>query len=262
MRILAGTTTSLRRIVDVTLIVLIAVVLFGLILGKLVPLTGHRTIIIGGASMEPAIALGSAVVVAPVQPANLASGDVVSLQIGPDRATFTHRIVDLVTRADGLWIRTKGDANAEPDPTLVPATAVVGRVEWSIPWAGFLLAFLSLPVGILFVLGLAATLMAIAWLLESLESDDLAVVVHPVPDPAGGEPIAARPVVRRAFMPAAFATHSPAAAGSGGAVATFRDVARPTVPQQLARSRDNRFRRNRWEAAHEQRRPGPNRQAT
>jgi signal peptidase len=256
MRILTGTTTTLRRIVDVTLIALIAVVLFGLILGKLVPLTGNRTIIIGGGSMEPAIALGAAVVIAPVQPAELATGDVVSMQIGPDRATFTHRIVDLVTRADGLWVRTKGDANAEPDPTLVPATAILGRVEWSIPAAGFLLAFLSLPVGIVFVLGLAATLMAMAWLLESLESDDLEEVVHADPEPAGGEPIAARPGVRRAFVPAAFTTRSPAASGPGGAVASFRDLARPTVPQQLARSRDNRVRRNRWEAAHEQRRPG------
>lgn len=256
MRILGSTTTVLRRIVDVTLIALIAVVLFGLILGKVIPLAGHRTIIIGGGSMEPAIALGAAVVITPVQAADLTTGDVVSMQVGPDRATFTHRIVDLVPRADGLWIRTKGDANAEPDPTLVPATAILGRVELSIPWAGFLLAFLSLPVGILFVLGLAATLMAIAWLLELLDGDDLEVVVHAGPETAGGEPIAARPAVRRAFLPAAFATRTPATAGSGGAVDSFRGLARPTVPQQLARSRDTRVRRNRWEAAHEQRRPG------
>ena len=195
MRILAGTTIALRRIVDLTLIALIGVVLFGLILGKLVPLTGRQTIIIGGGSMQPAIGLGAAVVIGPVRPADLATGDVVSLQTGPDRATFTHRIVAVVDRPDGVWIRTQGDANAEPDPTLVPATAILGRVEWSIPWAGFLLALLSLPVGVVFVLGLAATLLAIAWLLESLEFDTEEAAVRGASDPEG-EPIAARRVAQ------------------------------------------------------------------
>jgi signal peptidase len=195
MRILAGTTTALRRIVDLTLIALIGVVLFGLILGKLVPLTGRQTIIIGGGSMQPAIGIGAVVLIGPVRPADLATGDVVSLQTGPDRATFTHRIVAVVDRPDGVWVRTKGDANAEPDPTLVPATAILGRVEWSIPWAGFLLALLSLPVGVVFVLGLAATLLAIAWLLESLDADTDEAVVRGPSDPEG-EPIAARRVAQ------------------------------------------------------------------
>jgi signal peptidase len=221
--------TAIRRVVDLALIGLIVVVLFGLILGKLVPLTGRQTIIIGGGSMEPAIGLGAAIVVAPIRPADLAEGDVVSLQVGPERTTYTHRVVEVAPRPDGVWIRTKGDANAEPDPTLVPATAVIGRVEWSIPYAGYLMALLSLPVGILFVLGLAATLLAIAWLLESVESDTGRAVVHLAPDASGGEPIAAR-----------VAVHHPVVLGS------FGDVARPTIPQQLARSRDVRARRNHW----------------
>jgi signal peptidase I len=241
MRIVAGAITTLRRIVDLTLIALIGVVLFGLILGKIVPLTGHQTIIIGGGSMEPTIGLGAAVVITPVQPADLNTGDVVSLLVGPNRATFTHRVVDIVTRPDGLWVRTKGDANADPDPTLVPATAVVGRVDWWIPWAGFLLAFLSLPVGVIFVLGLGATLVAITWLLESLEGDPEPAMVGVASDASSGEPIATRPRLLRPSLSAPLA--------GGASIAAFGAAPRPTVPEQLARSRANRVRRNHWLAA-------------
>lgn len=253
MKILAGTMTALRRVVDLALIALIVLVLFGLILGKVVPLTGHQTLIIGGASMQPAIALGSAVVIGPVRPAELAKGDVVSLQVGPNRAIFTHRIVDVVDRPDGVWVRTKGDANAEPDPSLVPATALLGRVEWTIPFAGYLLALLSLPVGVIFVLGLAAALLAIAWLLESVEVETERVVMRIPADTGRGEPIAARPDARRRTFTRPLL--------AGGPTGTFRDMARPTVPQHLARSRDNRSRRNRWMATRQDGRPGADRRA-
>ncbi len=256
MGTLAGTMTALRRIVDVTLIGLIVVVLFGLILGKIVPLTGRQTIIIGGGSMAPAIGLGSAIVVAPVRPTDLAKGDVVSLQVGADRATFTHRIVDIVARPDGIWIRTKGDANAEPDPTLVPASSIIGRVEMSVPFAGYLMALLSLPVGVLFLLGLAATLLAIAWLLESLESDTERVAVRVAPDASRGEPIAARSGGSRPLGLASRTLLSASAATGGpSGVSSFGEVARPTVPEQLARSRDLRARRGRWLVDRQHHRP-------
>jgi signal peptidase len=205
MRILAGATTALRRIVDLGLIVLVFVALLGIALGKGAPLVGRQSIVIGGGSMEPSVGLGAAIVVRPVAAAELAVGDIVTMQVGEARTTFTHRIVAVADRADGRWIRTKGDANAEPDPTLVPATDVIGRVEFVIPLAGYLLALLSLPMGVMFVIGLAATLLAMAWLLESLELDQRPArrradggAIEPLPrsvaDPEllSGEPIAAR----------------------------------------------------------------------
>jgi signal peptidase I len=194
-------------------VVLILVVVFGIAVAKGAPLIGRQSIVIGGGSMEPAVGLGAAIIVRSVAAAELAVGDIVSMQVGPARTTFTHRIVDVVDRADGRWIRTKGDANAEPDPTLVSATDVIGRVEFVIPLAGYLIALLSLPMGVMFVLGLAATMLAIAWLLESLELDqrparrrptDGAIATLPQattqssaraaldPELLSGEPIAAR----------------------------------------------------------------------
>jgi signal peptidase I len=150
---------------------LIIVVICAVALSKLVPMTGRETIVIGGRSMEPAVPLGAAVVIEPVDPTTLAAGDIVSLRAGPQHALFTHRIVAVVDRPDGRWLRTKGDANGEDDPTLVSVGGVVGRAEAIVPWAGYLIVLLSVPTGLAFVIGLLATLLAAGWLLESLASE-------------------------------------------------------------------------------------------
>jgi signal peptidase I len=232
LRVLAKGTGLLRRVFDVLLIALIVVILIGVILGKIVPFTGRETIIVGGASMEPGIGLGSAIIVAPVRPTDLAIGDVVTLKVGPANAIFTHRIVATVERADGRWIRTKGDANPDPDPTLVPATAVVGRMEASIPLAGYLLALMSIPAGVVFLIALAATLLACAWLLESLELDRVprTLLRGPRTEVDLGEPIARRtPGVPIESVPEV----TPRAA-------------RPNVAERIAASRATRRRRRDW----------------
>jgi len=243
MRTLSRGTVIVRRFLDAVLIALILVVLFGVILGKVVPLTGRQTIIIGGQSMEPAIHIGSAIIVAPVGAADLRVGDVVSLRAGDDNALFTHRIVEVVDRPDGRWIRTKGDANASPDPTLVHASAVVGRVQLAIPLAGYLIALLSIPTGVLFLIGLAATLLAAVWLLESLELDSLdrgrAQDVSTL-GPGLGEPLSARSSAAQAL------------AVEGG----FGHV-RLTIAEQIALSRATRERRDRWQATASERPDDP-----
>ena len=240
MRMLGRATAFVRRFLDAVLIALIFVVLFGVILGKVVPLTGRQTIIVGGGSMEPAVPIGAAIVVAPVAAADLHVGDVVSLRAGKDRALFTHRIVEVLQRADGTWVRTKGDANASPDPTPVPAGDIVGRVQVTIPIAGYLIALLSIPTGVLFLIGLAATLLAAVWLLESLELDDVdrdrAASRGDDDRVAGlGEPISVR-------------SAAPALATSGGYVPV-----RLTIAEQIAHSRETRKRRDLWQAGTQER---------
>jgi signal peptidase I len=236
MRILGRSTATLRRLLDAVLIGLIVLVLFGVILGKVVPLTGRQTIIVGGKSMEPAIGLGSAVIIAPVVANDLHAGDVVSLRAGEDRAMYTHRIVEVLQRPDGVYVRTKGDANEHPDPSPVPAADIVGRVQLTIPLAGYLIALLSIPTGVLFLIGLAATLLAAVWLLESLELDgaDRRRLTLPAEAPGQGEPISARPVAASLAV----------MGGHGGGI-------RLTIAEQLALSREIRRRRDEWQAAEE-----------
>ena len=65
-RTLGRATGIIRRVLDALLLALIVVVLGGVVLSKLVPLTGRQTIVIGGGSMEPAVPLGAAVIIKPV----------------------------------------------------------------------------------------------------------------------------------------------------------------------------------------------------
>jgi signal peptidase I len=178
---------TLRRVCDALLIALILVVLFGVVLGRLVPMTGRTTLIIGGGSMEPAVPLGAAVMVDPVASTDLAVGDVVSLRTGTNlKSIFTHRVMRIVERDGGIWVETKGDANPSVDPSLTPAANLIGRVSSSIPYAGYLLALLSIPSGVLFVILLAGLLLTVTWLLETYEIE----LVGRTPIPAAVKPAA------------------------------------------------------------------------
>ena len=237
MNILRTGSGILRRIFDALLLALILVVLVGILLGKGVPLTGRETIVVGGASMEPAIGLGSAIIIKTVAPADLAIGDVVTLKVGPTNAIYTHRIISLVDRPDGRWVRTQGDANAEPDPTLIAASAIVGRMELAIPLAGYLLAVLSIPSGVIFLIALAVTLLACAWLLETLELEPARRATASRVLPTGpdiGEPIARRP---NGWIDRARSTSRDG---------PLQAPARATVGEQIAASRAVRRRRREW----------------
>ena len=165
-----------RRAADLALILVVLIALFGVAVGRLVPLTGRSTFVVAGGSMEPTIPLGAAVIVEPVRPADLAVGDVVTLRSGQDHAIFTHRVIRVAELDGQVVIETKGDANDSADPSLTPASGVVGRVAVAIPFAGFLVALLSIPSGVLFVIAIGAVLLLISWLLDAPAEEEFASV--------------------------------------------------------------------------------------
>jgi signal peptidase len=172
MPLAVSSTRLARRILDMLLVLLIGLVVVTMVIARGIPaVTGGTTFVVGGGSMEPTIPLGSAVVAIPVIPTDLAVGDIVSLRVGEQHAVFTHRIVRLADRDGAVWLETKGDANTAADPSLVPATAVIGRVGVSIPLAGYLVMVMDSLQGILFMLSLGALVLAGAWILESVEAD-------------------------------------------------------------------------------------------
>jgi signal peptidase len=193
MKLSARRFATLRRVCDSLLIALIVIVLFGVVLGRLVPLTGRTTLIIGGGSMEPAISMGTAVIVDPVAPTAIQVGDVVSLRTGTNlQAIFTHRVTRVVERDGVPWVETRGDANPTPDPSITSTEHVIGRVSATIPYAGFLLALLSVPSGVLFVVFLAGVLLTLTWLLESFEIDLAVRDARLAPQPATPRAVRAR----------------------------------------------------------------------
>jgi signal peptidase len=169
----AGSTTArplvvLGRLADLVLIVLILIGLSSVVLGRILPALGHPVFVVGGPSMAPTIPVGAAIVDEIVPPAALAVGDVVSLQSGPDRAIFTHRITRLVDRDGEIWIETKGDANASKDPSITPASGVIGRVAVVIPVAGYALALQSTPPGVVLILSTGTLLIVFGWWIDDM----------------------------------------------------------------------------------------------
>ncbi len=172
MSLVCTLTRVARRTLDIVLIVLILLVLATVVVVRVIPaVTGGATFVVGGGSMEPGIPIGAVVIASPVAADDLAVGDVVSLQVGEGRSIFTHRIVRLVDREDGLWLETKGDANGDPDPSIIPAGDVIGRVTVILPYAGYAVRLLSTAQGAMFLLAFGVLVLAGAWLLETLEFD-------------------------------------------------------------------------------------------
>ncbi len=169
MHIGPGPIRLVRRGIDAAVVILVGLVLLGVFLGRGLPLVGRPTLIVAGPSMEPSLPMGSAAVIEPIPAGGPVVGDVVEVRVGPASAIFTHRVTRTL-ELDGLpYVETKGDANLAPDPATVPVSSVVGRVAWSIPYAGYLLALLSIPAGVIFVIGLGLSLIVLADLLDTLE---------------------------------------------------------------------------------------------
>ncbi len=169
-----------RLALEVVLVVAVVVVLFALIVGRIVPMTGRQAIIIGGGSMEPSIHLGSVAITEPTAPTAVRVGDVVSVRASND-AIVTHRVVRIAERVGGLWFELKGDANPEPDPVLVDSATMLGAVTVVIPYAGFLLRFMSMPAGIVAILAFGATLILALYLLDEVAQPRRRTVATPTP---------------------------------------------------------------------------------
>ncbi|HEX2085516.1 MAG TPA: signal peptidase I, partial [Solirubrobacteraceae bacterium] len=133
------------------------------------PLAGFERYVITGGSMGGTIERGSVAWAKPVPVADLRVGDVITYDpppgAGPE-GLVTHRIVAIDQGSDGRReFRTKGDANARPDPWTFhldePAQA---RVAFHLPYAGYVLAkasdrsFRPIAIGIPAFLVVAATL--------------------------------------------------------------------------------------------------------
>lgn len=162
---------GVRLIIELAVLAVVVVGLGGFALGRGLPLTGHPVFVVAGPSMVPAIDVGAAVILERVSPDALRVGDVVSLRSGPARAVFTHRIVRIAEREGAVWLETKGDANPQSDPSLTPATDVIGRVAVALPMAGYALTVLTAPPGVVFVLSTGSLLLLASWWLESIARD-------------------------------------------------------------------------------------------
>jgi signal peptidase len=99
--------------------------------------------------MTPAIAPGDVVIVDDRDTATIAEGDVITFTRGTNEVPVTHRVTAVTTSGGELAFETKGDANSDPDASVVVASNVLGTVIFSIPFIGYVIQFTNTPYGFL-----------------------------------------------------------------------------------------------------------------
>ena len=105
---------------------------------------GYRFYYIQRPSMEPDVPVGAAIFTKITDPGEIKVGDVITYYLGDTRVS--HQVIEIQSAGEGmqeLWFRTKGVANEEPDPELVPAEAVAGVMVLCIPGLGFVMSWIG-----------------------------------------------------------------------------------------------------------------------
>lgn len=124
---------------------IVAIVL--LLLVSVFPITGNiKFFIVQSGSMEPAIKMGSIVMVKPTDEYKIS--DVISFgEMTRTKAPITHRIYDIKVIEGESYYITKGDVNNAPDQREISKREVVGKVLFSIPYLGYAVDFAKKPLG-------------------------------------------------------------------------------------------------------------------
>jgi signal peptidase len=103
-------------------------------------LSGGRLMTMTTPSMCPTVCVGSLVAIRP-QTGPVHPGELVAFHPPGQSATFTHRVVKV---EDNGSFTTKGDAEASPDPWVVPPHDVVGQVAFTVFGLGWWLRALPM----------------------------------------------------------------------------------------------------------------------
>lgn len=149
---------QVNRIGRTAAVLLLILIVSGSLFTIISPFFGWRTEVVISGSMEPAIRTGSIVIVRPVMPAAIQTGDIIMF-FSPDRKSLTtHRVVGVESES-GLRFITRGDANKNVDMNAVEPGQVVGTVVHSIPYLGLLVQFIKTPLGFIVFLLIPAVIL-------------------------------------------------------------------------------------------------------
>ena len=143
------------------IIVAVIIAIAGLLIVSMFPIAGNyeAKIVLSG-SMEPAIGVGSVVIIKPEDKYEI--GDIITF--GKDTKNdipTTHRIVEMRAIGGKILYKTKGDANSSDDAREVGESEVIGKVLFSIPYLGYLLDFAKKPIGFVLLIVIPAGIIII-----------------------------------------------------------------------------------------------------
>lgn len=122
-----------------------------------VPAIGGATpLTVLSGSMEPALPVGSTVIVRPRPATGIAVGDVITFTDRDEGSAETRVVTHRVVRVEpGPAFVTRGDANDADDPGVVEAADVRGVQWYHVPYVGLLRERLLTPPGAYFAAGIA-----------------------------------------------------------------------------------------------------------
>ena len=130
-------------------------------------LWGFSFLMVMGGSMSPALPSGSVAMVQPVDVSEIEVGDIIAYQPRHVGSTVTtHRVVNIIRQEGDISFQTKGDHNEFADIYPVPSDQVIGRMQFHIPFLGYIIHFLKQPLGY----GLLICLPAIVIILVELKN--------------------------------------------------------------------------------------------
>jgi signal peptidase len=103
---------------------------------------GYKPVAVYSGSMEPKIPVGGLALDRAIPSKHVRVGDVITFSDPYVKGRFvTHRVVNVLETPHGLAYRTKGDANPSRDPWTIRLAGQVGRVSFSVPFAGYILFY-------------------------------------------------------------------------------------------------------------------------
>jgi signal peptidase len=102
-------------------------------------------------SMGPKINPGDIIIDSSVSGGNIKVGDVVTYRAA-ENMLVTHRVMEIVDKNGKKMYKTKGDANNTDDGRLVSQEQIVGRVNFRIPYGGYVSRFTRSIYGFLLLI--------------------------------------------------------------------------------------------------------------
>ncbi|MBQ1712541.1 MAG: signal peptidase I [Firmicutes bacterium] len=152
----------------VVIVVLLALALAG------VKLFGLKVFSVLSGSMEPTYHVGSVIYVKDVDPKDVKVGDPITFVLNESLTVATHRVVEINTGEDGmLRFKTKGDANQTEDGGKgVHEKNLIGRPVFTIPYLGYLAAYIQDPPGRYIAIALVVLLLLLFILPDLLIPED------------------------------------------------------------------------------------------
>ncbi|WP_084102721.1 signal peptidase I [Demequina sp. NBRC 110051] len=104
-----------------------------------------KPLIVVSGSMEPEIPTGALIVDRPLDVAEVAVGDIVSLPSTVTGELVTHRVVEIASHGDAVALTLRGDANPVDDPEPYYMDGDIWEVAAVVPGLGEVIADISRP---------------------------------------------------------------------------------------------------------------------